>query len=381
MRDQPAKTFWIKGFAGTGKTLVLTHLMEQLARDKTNTKSCYITYTNALTDLIKSAPLTNKSLYDIKTYHRFISDKIKYDFVFLDEVQDVKFADLKKIKQLAGKIYVAGDFNQQIYGDTLSEKDLIDFLNPEILELTEIFRLTAKSCLLAQHILPEARIVGENKFSKSLFCNPIDSTINIINANTIVNEYNWVYKRAKDGARPGDPSVILFPHHDLVIKFSEIIAKSLNLPFLPRPLSKYGGSSGKDYTEFNDFWKENDIPLMFLGSGSGSFTESDTKPLVYLITYYSVKGLDFKNVFIPSLTNTKPIIPKSRLKVNPMLERRLLFVATTRSRENLYISHSEDPIHPYLSDLPKNIATYSNIHESDIADKDDDDDDESGGFF
>ena len=45
---------WVKGFAGSGKTIVLTHVLERLANTKPTVKVCFATFTHALKDLVES---------------------------------------------------------------------------------------------------------------------------------------------------------------------------------------------------------------------------------------------------------------------------------------------------------------------------------------
>ena len=52
------------------------------------------------------------------------------------------------------------------------------------------------------------------------------------------------------------------------------------------------------------------------------------------MTYHSSKGLDFDNVFMPGLNQSLYITP------NELLNRVLFMVAMTRSRKNLYLTHS-----------------------------------------
>ena len=110
---------------------------------------------------------------------------------------------------------------------------------------------------------------------------------------------------------------------------------------------------------------------MFLGSSFGSFSESDLRPLVYLMTYYSSKGLDFKNVFLPGLNEGERLVPKKKMDNDVDAERRLLFVAITRSRENLFLSHSSDRPHSLISNLPNSAITKVFPKLETEADKDD----------
>jgi len=58
MTDKLDESHWVKGFAGTGKTVVLAHLIERIislnsAQSNAN-RYCFITFTHALVDLVRS---------------------------------------------------------------------------------------------------------------------------------------------------------------------------------------------------------------------------------------------------------------------------------------------------------------------------------------
>jgi DNA helicase-2/ATP-dependent DNA helicase PcrA len=63
---------------------------------------------------------------------------------------------------------------------------------------------------------------------------------------------------------------------------------------------------------------------------------------VLLMTMHNSKGLEFDTVFIPGME--EGIFPLNRSISNPSEleeERRLCYVALTRARKHLYLSHSE----------------------------------------
>ena len=87
-----------------------------------------------------------------------------------------------------------------------------------------------------------------------------------------------------------------------------------------------------------------------LGSGFGSLAESDERPLVYIMTYHSAKGLDFETVFLPQLNEGIDFWPK-----DAELDKKLFFVATTRSRRNLFMSYHKRQPHSYIRNMPQHL--------------------------
>jgi superfamily I DNA/RNA helicase len=109
------------------------------------------------------------------------------------------------------------------------------------------------------------------------------------------------------------------------------------------------GEQADPFKEINAYLKKNKSPLQIFGGGSGSLYDSDSKKMVYLMTYHSAKGLDFANVFLPHLTNDISLEPMKNASDDQ--ERRLFFVAATRARERLYLSYHDEP-HRFIEELP-----------------------------
>ncbi|MDR1037533.1 MAG: UvrD-helicase domain-containing protein [Deltaproteobacteria bacterium] len=352
---KPNTDYWIQGFAGTGKTLILLHVMEKIAELNPSALLCYITYTNSLVSLVKTTPgFENISKQaDILTYYKFLGNRRKYDFVFLDEVQDTELLKLRSIKSLSNHLYIAGDTDQQIYDGCVDSDDIVKTLRPQIFELIEIFRLTARLCNVAHSIMPETKITEGLKAAT----NP-NASITLIRADNVQDEVAWAWKEAKTRAKSGDPSAILFSTHNEIYNFAVHIALENNIPVPEKP---YRLRATFNYEPLNNYFKTHNIPVMYLGNKYGDLSESALRPVVYLMTYHSAKGLDFKNVFIPFLTANKYFTSSKNLKNNPYLGRRLLFVAVTRSRESLFLSYSGQNYHPYLNDLPADGVTRINL--------------------
>lgn len=342
--DQP---HWVQGFAGTGKTLVVTHLMERVAKLKPDSSICFVTFTHALKDLVSGGlqgAVARRVV--IKTHTQYLREGRHYDFVFLDEVQDISFSDLERIKGLAGSLFLAGDSDQRIYDRGASEQEIATAVSPHNWKLIEIFRLTKLLQQVAQAILPRTKLIEGLHSSKDA-----EVTIRLMQHTDSSSEARWVWNEAKRRARPADPAVILLPTHKAIAEFAREVADALSLDKPPTRSDK------GDYGPFNEFWEEKGVSLMYLGNGHGAFTKGETEPMVYLMTFHSSKGLDFRNVFIPRMQEDAIIVNPRALEDDPELDRRLLFVAVTRSRENLFISYSGRKTHPLLTGLPESLVT------------------------
>ncbi len=349
--NQLERTHWLQGFAGTGKTLVLTHLIERVAKLKPDASLCFITFTHALKDLVATGLQGAVARrVEIKTHTQFLSEGQRYDFVFLDEVQDIKRGDLDRIKHLAAHLCVAGDPDQRIYREGATSRDIDDAVQPRAWKLLEIFRLTRLLQRVAQSILPHTRLIEGLHAARTA-----DVTIRLVRHADSVAEAEWVWSEASRRVRPGDPCVILFPTHKLIYQFGRQLAQSHGFNSPPKP--ERGERSARDYGPFNEFWRANGLRLMYFGNSHGELARGDTQPMVYLMTYHSSKGLDFRNVFIPRMGADAKIVFDDALADDPDLDRRLLFVAVTRSRENLFISYSGRGPHRLLDGLPDEVVT------------------------
>jgi superfamily I DNA/RNA helicase len=350
---EPKRALWLQGFAGSGKTVVMTNILERTAAAHPQASLAFITYTHALKQMVGTGfSGAARDRVVIQTHTQFLADKKRYDHVFLDEVQDIKAADLQKIKELSGSLRIAGDPDQRIYTHGSSATEIQRTTDALIWKLSEIFRLTARLCKLAVSIFPSSRVVeGEVRNAKP---NP---TIKLFSFSSAGAESHWTYNEAKGRSKAGAPSVILLPTHNAIYDFAKDVALKAGIGYPPRARKLYGKMN---YEEFNDFFESANFELEYFGNDNGNLAESDTSSKVYLMTYHSAKGLDFKNVFIPGLNRGYRLVPELSLKDDPDLEGRLLYVAVTRSRENLFLSYNAGQPHALLSKLPAEIVTEVN---------------------
>ena len=340
-----SKTHWIAGYAGTGKTVVITHAIERLVARTRNASICFLTYTHALKDLVYSG-LSEKALarVTIETIDTFATNGERYDYILVDEIQDVTESGIEKIFSRAEHVIAAGDPDQSIYLGRVDPSSLRQLLGGARKHtLKHIQRLSLKTFQLATAILPEAEIVkgaevrGEGNNGK------------IIKGSSKKDEFLKVFAEAFRVSSIEQPSAVLFPTHDQIYEFASVIADS-NGWGMPPMREKRGRITS--YEAFNNFFLKRKSPLRFLGSNNGSLPESDEARLVYLMTYHSAKGLDFNNVFLPDLTAEVKLDAKWRHLSKEENERRHFFVAITRSKENVYFSYHGER-HPVIDYLPE----------------------------
>ena len=342
---------WVDGFAGSGKSIVAAHICNRLKRSTPSAKIALITYTHALKEMLQVGMDKLQPSEVIVTTHTDLlkSDKknMHYDAIVLDEVQDIPLCDIKKIKLMCTRLVLAGDVDQSIYPNGITAEDLRSNLQPKEQRLRKIFRLTEKARRIALSVLPNANVVaGENASNRA------EADIKRVNFNDNGEEANWVYEDACNRARPDYPSGIFLTTHNEIRKFAELVAAGAGLPNPPRRARSFinGGKNEDRYADFNAFWERNGHPLRVLGSGSGDLSKSSNEPIVYLTTYHSAKGLDFQNVYLPRSVEGINLDPTGN--GGEKLERRLMFVAITRTRENLFITHTGTRAHRYIEELP-----------------------------
>ena len=340
---------WISGYAGSGKTVVVTHAINEIAARNPKDKIGFLTYTHALKDMVQSG-LSSKVLerVEIQTLDWFYHHPKKFDHLFVDEIQDAEPRHLPKILGASPHVVVAGDPDQSIYTNRLDHAELGKALgrhNKYV--LPEVFRLSDNSLQIAKSIYPEAKLVSGAKVRAG---DSLDASL--IHEEDERDEILTVWESARLAAMKELPSAILLPQHKLIHRFAEVIAADNGLGSPPKPTKDSGPSGqGWDYSAFNAFFEKKKFPLMFLGSSFGSFEASDRRDLVYLLTYHSVKGLDFQNTFVPLLTDG------TRIKENyesDDLGRRKFLVALTRARYQQHLSY-HDEMHDYLSQIPRRL--------------------------
>jgi len=345
----------IRGFAGSGKTILLIYAMIQTIKRKPNAKVCLVTYTYALRDLVVSG--LEGETPPIYTIQNFLNEldqgenkqTKKFDFMFVDEVQDLREKNLELFKNNADGIVVAGDPDQSIYkwGTHVEKiKEILEINESRCHKLEILYRLPPKVVEIANTILRDTEMihayngwVGEQ------------GQVSTTRYENIVQEAETVFYFANKLAEPRRPSLILLPFHEDIHNFATQICSSIKVGPPPKK-QKYRTDEGwqTNYDEFNKHLQNAGLNLMFFGSNNGDLEISQHQPQTYLMTYHSAKGLDFSHVFLPGL-NFGSDICKKKSPGDEAIEKTLLFVGLTRTKKDLFISFNSETEHELLEGI------------------------------
>jgi superfamily I DNA/RNA helicase len=223
--------------------------------------------------------------------------------------------------------------------------------------LLELFRITKFIVRAVRTVLPSTRL-AENDVRKLR-----DVTAAVMRFDSPKREARWTYDEALALARPKYPSAILLPNHRAIFHFCRALAEDLGIAATGPKIEVRNGRV-VDYRELNAHFEAHRTPIRYFGNGIGGLSDADGRPLVFVMTYHSSKGLDFDVVHMPGLVSTMQIIPMRALEEAPDLDRTLFFVAMTRSRERLVMSYSGNRAHPFVEGLPRDAVAFSEHRET-----------------
>ena len=335
---------WVKGFPGSGKSVLLVYAIKTILKYEPKARILMVTFTRSLVDLFEKT-FKNIGLIkdEVENNIRVVTiyeceKQEKVDYVLCDEVQDLSATLIKCMKQKATKgLFVAGDVNQSIYEEepchgepTVNPTEILDIINGEDVDLVYIHRLPPSIIKAVQKMMPELNI-----FSAKRDMTTEDVQIRLYDAQQDKSEIEYIMREAIEHVNKNYSSVILFPTANSAVSFCDQVLEMNNKPKWPKMNDQYY----KPYFEnLNEYLSEKGIPLEYVGNGYGSLDSVDKEKHIALMTYYSAKGLDFENVFIP-FANEDLFIHKNQKKALT-----LFMVAMTRSRKNLYITYRGKPL-------------------------------------
>lgn len=323
---------WIQGFAGSGKSVMLIHALRKKLQEQPRANVCMVVFTHSLIDMFKTG--MNKigmPTIPVMTYHQFKKGIQRYDYVFVDEVQDLPEDVLVQMRQRSRNVYVAGDSNQSIYENTVTPSQIGEVIDARPFVLTRIYRLTRSIMSAVSNLLPDLDIFGARRDMTKK-----DVSVRLAQGYDRDEEVKYIWKNGSNATSEGYSSVILLPTHNDIFDFCNRLCNTQNKPNWNLQENRYGKP---DYDSLNNHFRNNGLKIEYIGNGYGSFENASNKNNLILMTYHSAKGMDFENVFLPYLS--------SDTQISRSNERTLFMVAITRSKMNLYLTYS-GYLHPLV---------------------------------
>ena len=339
--DITRKNVWIKGFPGSGKSVLLAHTIRKIKTKDSRASVLVVVFTHSLIKMFEAAFAEMGYRVEVVTYFQFMKTSRTYDYILSDEVQDLTPSVLRTMNSRAKHVVVAGDSNQSIFDSdpktgesTVSPSQINALLSSREFELGIIHRLSSSIINAVQKFLPRLNI-----FSAKRDLTKQTTQVRLCEAHSNEEEVKYIMREAKKAVNVGQTACVLIPTQSGILSFIQSVIRLEGKQSWDVQTNNYGRT---DYSALNRYLSSNGIQLQYVGNGYGQFSENSNK--VCVMTYHSSKGLDFDNVFMPYLNNSLFIVP------DETLSKTLFMVAMTRSRNNLYLTYSGYK-HTYLSNF------------------------------
>jgi len=322
----PRNNIWIKGFAGSGKSILLVHAMRRIVGNNPESDVGFVVFTRALVNLFEVGRGDEFNQIPVDTLYAFNREGTRHDVAFVDEVQDVSRNELEVLSGRCGRVIAAGDNAQSIYEGKATPAEIVEILNPTEISLTIIHRITTT-------IYEIAKYFGTIELPRATF--EMDVEVPLWRADNQNHEAQFVWATAREVATQGSSVAVLLPNGKEIIDFCNGILTTEGRPrwsvkTLP---SRFSDQQRTNWKSLNEHLSNCGVPLQYLGSGAGDLMDPEDGN-IRILTYSSSKGLDFNTVFLPRLNRDMVIWGDDELG------RTLFFVAVTRSRQNLHLSFS-----------------------------------------
>lgn len=338
-RNNNLHNLWVKGFAGSGKSILLVHVARKILALKPNAKIALIVYTQSLVEMFKKAlrELTPPVNIPVMTFYSFMTSSSSYEYILCDEVQDLTPRVLSRMYDRSAHVVVAGDSNQSIFPEdpkwrekTVDVSQIPSLIHGGDFELTIVERLTESIMKAVKSFL---RL---NIFGTRVNLNKVDTKISLCKANSNDAEISFIIQNSSLVIQRGYTAAILIPTQKGIVEFVNKALASQGKPTWNSQTNEYGRV---DFGAMNSHLSSCGLKMQYVGNGYGQFRSNPD--YVVLMTYHSAKGLDFDYVYIPFCSDYLWI------SYNEALSKTLFMVAMTRARMNLYITYTGN-LHSYV---------------------------------
>ena len=261
--------------------------------------------------------------------------------LFVDEMQDVNPAQFRLLTALLSDepdLFVVGDPNQSVYGFNGADPTLLARL-PELLRGTQVIRLdenhrcTPQVVAVATAVLQEGGRLGEPPLEAPRTTR-VDGPVPVVVADaTDEDEAVWAAARAKMSRAPGrrwSSIAVLTRTNAQLVR----VQRAMDAARVPSMVA------GSELGPASDLRGEPD-PERDVRDRRGPDAEADRgvdRDRVVLTTFHRAKGLQWQTVMVLGLHDGLMPIASALTPAAVEEERRLLYVALTRSEDELWCS-------------------------------------------
>jgi ATP-dependent DNA helicase UvrD/PcrA len=262
--------------------------------------------------------------------------------LFVDEMQDVNPAQFRLLTALLSDepdLFVVGDPNQSVYGFNGADPTLLGRL-PDILRGTRVIRLdenhrcTPQVVAVATAVLQEGGRLGEPPMVPPR-TSRVDGPVPVVVAHeTDDDEATWAAARAKTSRTPGRG----WSSIAVLTRTNAQLAKVQRAMDAARVPSMVAGSDLGPASDLRGGDPDRRDPDADEDRSVGGVADRDR---VVLTTFHRAKGLQWPTVIVLGLHDGLMPIASALTPAAVEEERRLLYVALTRSEEELWCSWFE----------------------------------------
>lgn len=330
----------LKGFAKTGKTLCLIHLIRKITLCKPNLSIMFVVSRNIEVEKYRIAFRELNIKVQICTYHKYLSNLQKCDYIFCDDIQNISVSTLSAIANSANRIIVAMNPYMPIFEkDLLSQEptvtidDVLEMLSPRVYELQYLHKRPINIDLI-KNLIPETGINRSNQILSK-----IDTLPRICKADNEDSEIGYIISKAKRTIELGYNAGIILPTNKAIVDFVQRVIKKEGGQTWEMKVDKWGKI---DFSILNQHLSKEGISLNCLGTETYHYTEMPKA--ISVINYYNSMVYGFDIVFIPFLNNNLFI------HSNEIIARNLFAYSILSSNNCLYMSYSGNK-HQYLSKI------------------------------
>lgn len=262
--------------------------------------------------------------------------KFHYDYIFIDEAQDLAEVQLITLRKAARKgLLVAADLGQKIYKTDFTWKSVgINVLGGRTKSLKGAFRSTKEIMDLANSLLKH------------------DSTLS-------EEDVYQLYDAEASGLIPVVFEAKTFKfENDLVANIITNIQKQSELDDWEPTIGILVFESFK-LEKWRNSLNYNKLVSEIIQEEKGSVLT----PGVKILTMHGAKGLEFDYVIITGLSEKFPYsknLLDDDIKHNIDIHRRLLYVSMTRAKENIYLTYKGKPS-SYIKELDKTLYEFKSL--------------------